>query len=59
MFIKLHAPDGTEIFHNANQIIAVGLDDKNETTIFYNNAEFVVTETVSTVMALIELAMAN
>lgn len=56
MFIELHAPNGTVIYHNANQIVAVGLDDKNRTTIFYNDAEFVVEETVSTVMGLIEQA---
>lgn len=55
MFIKLHAPNGTVIYHNVNQIVAVSLDDKNRTIICYNDdAEFVVKETVSKVMGLIE-----
>lgn len=54
MFVKLHAPNGTVVYHNVNQIFAVGLDDMNRTTICYNDAEFVVKETVSTVMGLIE-----
>ena len=42
------------IYHNVNQIVAIGLDDRNRTTIFYNDVEFVVEETVATVIGLIE-----
>lgn len=54
MFVKLHAPNGTVVYHNVNQICVVGLDDENRTTICYNDAEFVVKEKMSTVIGLIE-----
>lgn len=56
MFIELHAPNGTPIYHNVEQIVAVGLDDRNRTNIFYNDTTFVVEETVASVMGLIEQA---
>ena len=55
MFIELHAPNGEKIYHNIDHIIAVGLDDRRRTVLFYGNTEFVVQETVDSVMALIEL----
>ena len=54
MFIELHAPNGEKIYHNADRIIAFGLDDRRRTNIFYDNTTFVVEETVATVMGLIE-----
>ena len=56
MFIELHTPNGEKIYHNIDYIIAVGLDDRKRTVLFYSNTEFVVQETVDSVMALIELA---
>lgn len=53
MFIELHAPNGCAIYHNADRINVVGLDQQNRTVIFYDNGEFVVEETVATVMGLI------
>ena len=53
MFVELHATNGKKIYHNADRIIAVGTNDKNRTTIFYDNTTFVVEETVATVMGLI------
>lgn len=55
MFIELHAPDGTKVYHNADQIVVIGLCD-NQTNIFYNDTTFVVKETMSEVMKMVEQA---
>ena len=55
MFVELHAPDGTKVYHNADQIITIGLCD-NQTNIFYNDTTFVVKETMPEVIKMVEQA---
>lgn len=55
MFIELHAPNGTKVYHNVDQVIAIGLCD-NQTNIFYNDTTFVVKETMPEVVKMVEQA---
>lgn len=53
MFIELHALNGTVIYHNVDNVLSIGLDDKRRTCLFYSGGAFVVQETVATVMGMI------
>lgn len=53
MFIELHAPTGAIVYHNIDNVLTIGLNDQKRTCLCYSGAEFVVQETVATVMGMI------